>query len=39
MECVRPLRDSTVKNFLVSSVNSCGNTCVITWYITVVNTL
>ena len=25
--------------FYVSSNNSCGNICVLTWYITVVNTL
>ena len=25
--------------FFVSSINSCGNICVLTWYITVVNTL
>ena len=27
------------ENFYVSSINWCGNICVLTWYITVVNTL
>ena len=37
-ECVGPFCNCTGK-FYVSSINSCGNICVLTWYITVVNTL
>ena len=37
-ECVRASL-KLLCNFHVSSVNSCGNTYVRTWYITVVNTL
>ena len=38
-ECVGLLCYCTVNFFYVSSINSCGNICVLTWYITVVNTL